>query len=100
MGSYREARAIYLGSIAYSDFLLGRLLDALDETRQAETTAVMVFSDHGDYAGSAPALTLTGLMTHFRKLATFVGACARLPEGSPQATTAWSKSGPAASRTC
>ena len=49
--TFREARAIYLGSIAYSDYLLGQLLDALDATGQADDTVVVVFSDHGDYAG-------------------------------------------------
>ena len=48
---YRKIRAVYLGCTAYSDHLLGLLLDALDETGLAAETAVMAFADHGDYAG-------------------------------------------------
>eukprot|EP00966_Prymnesium_polylepis_P152458 3521682-Prymnesium_polylepis.1 len=44
---YRKIRAVYLGCTAYSDYLLGLLLDALDETGLAEETAVMYFADHG-----------------------------------------------------
>ena len=48
---YRQVRAVYLGCMAYSDYLLGLLLDALDETGLAKETAVMHFADHGDFAG-------------------------------------------------
>jgi len=48
---YRQVRATYLGCTAYSDSLLGLLLDALDATGLANETAVMHFADHGDYAG-------------------------------------------------
>jgi len=48
---YRKVRAVYLGCTAYSDHLLGLLLDALDETGLADETAVFHFADHGDYAG-------------------------------------------------
>ena len=44
---YRKVRAVYLGCTAYSDYLLGLLLDALDETGLAEETAVLHFADHG-----------------------------------------------------
>lgn len=47
----REINAVYLGMTTVADTLLGQLLDALDETGCAETTAVFCFSDHGDWAG-------------------------------------------------
>jgi len=47
----RKVMAVYLGMCSYVDHLLGMLLDALDETGLAEETAVMFFSDHGDWAG-------------------------------------------------
>jgi arylsulfatase A-like enzyme len=47
----RKIMAVYLGMTSYVDHLLGKLLTALDETGQAENTAVIAFSDHGDWAG-------------------------------------------------
>jgi len=41
----------YLGSIAFSDFLFGLLLAAVDEAQLADSTTVAVWADHGDYAG-------------------------------------------------
>src|SRR3989442_1583205 len=48
---FRQIRAVYLGMISYADFLLGELLRTLDETGLSESTVVIVFSDHGDWAG-------------------------------------------------
>ena len=47
----REIRAVYLGMISYTDWLLGEVLRTLDETGLAQNTVVIVFSDHGDWAG-------------------------------------------------
>lgn len=47
----RKLRAVYLGMISYVDTIFGRLLDALDETGLAASTAVFMFSDHGEWAG-------------------------------------------------
>ena len=47
----RKINAVYLGMIGVVDDLLGLLLDALDETGHADDTAVLFFSDHGDWAG-------------------------------------------------
>ena len=43
--------SIYLGTTSYSDWLLGQLLDTLDETALADDTCVIFTSDHGDWAG-------------------------------------------------
>ncbi len=48
---FREVRAVYLGMTAYVDWMLGRVLDALDQAGLAGTTTVIVSSDHGDFAG-------------------------------------------------
>ena len=48
---FRRINAIYLGMTGFIDYLLGQLLDALDESGLAQETTVVVFSDHGDYAG-------------------------------------------------
>jgi len=48
---FRKIHAVYLGMCSYSDMLLGRILDALDETGLAGNTTVIASSDHGDWAG-------------------------------------------------
>jgi choline-sulfatase len=48
---FRKINAVYLGMITAVDQMLGWLLDALDEMRLTEETVVIVFSDHGDWAG-------------------------------------------------
>ncbi len=47
----RKIRAVYYGQVAYSDWLLGELLEALSKTGRDRDTSVFVTSDHGDYAG-------------------------------------------------
>ncbi len=47
----RQINAVYLGMVAYSDWLLGRVLEALDRLHLSENTVLVVLSDHGDYAG-------------------------------------------------
>ncbi|TVQ57249.1 MAG: phosphonate monoester hydrolase [Rhodobacteraceae bacterium] len=44
-------RAVYLGLLAEVDRHLGRLLDWLDETGQADRTLVIVTADHGEMLG-------------------------------------------------
>lgn len=48
---FRKINAVYLGMIAMVDSLVGDLMTALDETGLADNTTVVLFSDHGDYAG-------------------------------------------------
>lgn len=47
----REVRAVYYGQVSYSDWLLGELMDAMQRTGREKDTALIAFSDHGDYAG-------------------------------------------------
>lgn len=47
----RKIQAVYLGMTGFVDHLLGRLLAALEETGHADDTAVLFWSDHGDWAG-------------------------------------------------
>jgi len=46
---HREAIRHYLAFCTYLDTLFGQVLDALEETGQAENTVVLYGSDHGDY---------------------------------------------------
>ncbi|MAN24642.1 MAG: sulfatase [Gemmatimonadetes bacterium] len=50
-GVMRKIMAVYLGMTSYVDYLVGRLLKALDETGMIDNTAIFLFSDHGDWAG-------------------------------------------------
>ncbi|WP_309714388.1 sulfatase-like hydrolase/transferase [Armatimonas sp.] len=47
----RKINAVYLGMIGVVDHLLGMLLDTLEQTGLADDTAIVFFSDHGDWAG-------------------------------------------------
>ena len=49
---FSKIYSVYLGMNSYCDFLLGELLDALDETGLKDDTTIIVSSDHGDWAGS------------------------------------------------
>lgn len=49
--TFRKIRAVYLGMVSYTDWLLGELLEAVEQTNHSSDTAIFAFSDHGDYAG-------------------------------------------------
>ena len=46
-GQWKKAVQGYLASVAYADAMLGKLLDALENSPYAENTIVIVWSDHG-----------------------------------------------------
>jgi arylsulfatase A-like enzyme len=50
-GDFRDIQAVYLGMIGYSDWLLGELLQKVENTRHRNDTAVFLFSDHGEWGG-------------------------------------------------
>src|SRR5207244_13265604 len=69
------------GQVSYSDWLLGELVEALDRTGHWRDTALMVCSDHGDYAGDYGLVEkwpsgLEDCLTH-------VPLIARIPGGTP-----------------
>lgn len=47
----RRLRARYLGSIAFIDDCIGRILDAVESRPDADNTLICFFSDHGDHLG-------------------------------------------------
>lgn len=49
--AWKELVRHYLASVAQSDRILGRLLDALDASRYADNTIVVVWGDHGWHLG-------------------------------------------------
>ena len=50
-GSYRDFLRSYAACVAFADAQVGRLLDALDESRFAANTIVVLWSDHGFHLG-------------------------------------------------
>lgn len=48
---FRQIHAIYLGMNSYVDWMLGQLLDALEDTGLDQDTTLILSSDHGDWAG-------------------------------------------------
>lgn len=48
---WRELIATYYGMICHGDALLGRMLSALDRAGLRDDTLIVVWSDHGDFAG-------------------------------------------------
>ncbi|MEM7311973.1 MAG: sulfatase [Planctomycetota bacterium] len=51
MGAVKDAIHGYLACISYADEMLGRVLDELNESRYAENTIVVLWSDHGYHHG-------------------------------------------------
>ncbi len=49
---YRQSRACYYACVEQLDTQIGRLLDALDKTGQANNTIVVFTTDHGDMCGN------------------------------------------------
>jgi len=48
---WKQAIRAYLASISYADAQLGRVVDALDNSRQADNTIIVLWSDHGWHLG-------------------------------------------------
>ena len=48
---FREINKVYLAQTAMIDTMVGKLLEALEETGAMDETAFIFFSDHGDWAG-------------------------------------------------
>ncbi len=48
---WQEAIQGYMASISFTDAMVGRLLDALDESGRADNTIIVLWSDHGFHLG-------------------------------------------------
>lgn len=78
-GQWEEAVQGYLDSIAFSDAMLGRLLDALESSPYAKNTVVVIWSDHGWQLGEKE---------HWRKFALWENVLKsvlmiKAPKGTP-----------------
>ena len=50
-GQWRDMVQAYLASITFADVMLGKVLDALEESGRANNTIIVVWSDHGIHMG-------------------------------------------------
>ena len=50
-GKYRELLHAYLASISFADAQIGRLIDTLDASGEADNTIIVFWSDHGWHFG-------------------------------------------------
>ncbi len=50
-GNWKKAVQAYLACISFSDAMLGRILEALEESPQRDETVVCLWSDHGYHLG-------------------------------------------------
>jgi arylsulfatase A-like enzyme len=90
-GKWREAVQGYLASITYADALVGKLLDALENSAHRDNTIIVLWSDHGWQLGEKE---------HWRKFALWdnvahVVMMMKVPEAAspnfPQGTIAGSR---------
>ena len=90
-GQWRQAVQSYLASIHFADAMLGRVLDALEESPHADNTIVVLWSDHGWQLGEKEhwqkytpwrAVTRVPLMVRVP-----AGLCSRLPAGTTAGAT-------------
>jgi len=82
----RKVRAAYYGQVSYSDWLLGELMEALERTGHASDTALVMSSDHGDYAGDYGLIEkwpsgLESCLTHVPLIARIPGGKAGVVDG-------------------
>lgn len=50
-GRWKEAVQAYLAAISYADAMIGRLIDALDQSAYRDNTIVVLWGDHGWHLG-------------------------------------------------
>ena len=80
---FREIQAVYYGMIAKTDADLGNVLSALREGGLWQSTAVVFFADHGEFAGHYGLVEKT--QNTFEDCLTRVPLVVKLPGGNPKA---------------
>jgi len=88
-GEWKHAIQSYLASIHFADAMLGRVLDALDNSEYADNTIVVVWSDHGWHLGEKEhwqKYTAWRLCTRVPLIIRAPQNCPGLPEGTQPGT--------------
>jgi len=85
-GQWRKATQGYLASIAFADAMVGRLLEALDESPHADNTIVVLWGDHGWGLGEKEHWRKFALWEHITRVPLIFRvppSVPGLPEGTP-----------------
>ncbi len=83
-GDFREILAVYYGMVTKVDAALGRLVGALRGADRWDDTALLLFSDHGEYAGDYQMVEKT--QTTFEDDLARVPLVLKLPSWVPRRT--------------
>ena len=68
----RNARHAYYGMISYTDALIGKLIDTLEETGLDENTVVVFVSDHGEMLGERGMWHKMSMFEHSVRIPMFI----------------------------
>jgi len=71
---WRPAVRAYMASISFMDAMLGRVLDALDQSPYADNTIIVLWSDNGLHMGEKQHWTKWGLWEHATRTPLIVSA--------------------------
>ena len=77
----RQLKARYLGSIAFIDACIGRILDAVEARPDSDNTVICFFSDHGDHMGDHRAWQKESFFESACRVPFLVSWPGRLPAG-------------------
>jgi choline-sulfatase len=81
----RQLRARYLGSIAFIDDCIGRILDAVEARPDAANTLICFYSDHGDHMGDHRAWQKESFFEAACRVPFLVSWPGRIPAGTRHA---------------
>jgi arylsulfatase A-like enzyme len=90
-GQWKQAVRAYLASIAFSDAMLGRVIEALERSPHARNTVVVLWSDHGCHLGQKQHWRKSTLWEESTRVPLVVVAPAGTP-GLPAGTPAGARS--------
>lgn len=88
---WNEAVSAYLASVNFADDMIGRVLDALEESGQAQHTVIVLWGDHGWHLGEKHHWRKFALWEEATRVPLLISAPAGTP-GLPEGTRAGSAS--------
>ncbi len=81
-GSYHDFIRSYAACIAYTDYLVGKLLDALDQSPRKDNTIIVLWSDHGFHIGEKDHIEKFALWEKSNHVPLIISAPGITPSGS------------------